>query len=256
MGQVTATLSSNFGQQAAFTAESCPAPAGCTSSGSYSVLTTTSNNTIATMNDGQTLAAGLAIFLPDNDGASAYSGLDTAQITFTITDTKNGHSGSVTLTITVQSQTALQLTLGTAPGGATIASTADFSLNFGNVNGLGIGPGAGLTTTSVAGGMIYYTPYLIQPAFSGMNSTTATINAAVSTNFAHPAVLALNDATSSGGPYTAISTAAGTPTQITASATDRSSITRYLGLFVSNFNGASAFNGTDSATLTFTMTVP
>jgi hypothetical protein len=33
-------------------------------------------------------------------------------------------------------------------------------------------------------------------------------------------------------------------------------VTPYLGLFVSNVNGAGAFNGSDSATLTYTLTVP
>jgi hypothetical protein len=256
MGQVTATVSSNFGEPAAFTAESCPPPGGCTSSGSYSALTTTSNNVIATMGNNQTVTAGLAIFVPDNNGASAFAGIDTVRIMFTITDTTNGHSGSVTLTVTVQSQTAVQLTLGTAPGGATIAAASDFSLNFGTVNGLGIGPAAGFTTNSVAGGMVYHTPYLIEPAFSGMSSTTATVKVYVSTNFAHPTLLTLNDATSSGGPYSAISTSAGAQTQISTSAADRSSLTRYLGLFVSSVNGATAYTGSDSATLTFTMTVP
>jgi hypothetical protein len=219
-------------------------------------LTTTSNNAIATMGNNQTVTAGLAILLPDNNGASAFAGIDTVGITFTITDTSNGHSGTVTLTVTVQSQTAVQLTLGTATGGATITPSADFSLSFGNVNGLGIGPAGGFITNSVAGGMMYLTPYLIQPAFSGMSSTTATVKVYVSTNFAHPTLLTLNDATSSPGPYSAISASAGAQTQITASAADRSSITRYLGLFVSNVNGATAYNGSDSATLTFTMTVP
>jgi hypothetical protein len=204
--------------------------------------------------------AGLGIFLPDNNGASAYTGNDTATLTFTLKDASSGttyDTQTVYLQIPQETvQDAVQLTLGSAPGGATIATAADFSLNFGNVNALGIGPGAGLTTNSVAGGMMYHTPYLIQPAFSGMSSTTATVKVYVSTNFAHPALLTLNDATSTGGPYSAISTAAGAPTQITASAVNRSSITRYLGLFVSNINGAGAYTGSDSATLTFTLTVP
>jgi len=91
---------------------------------------------------------------------------------------------------------------------------------FGNVNGLGVGPGAGLTTVAAAGGVIYSTPYLLNPAYGDFTSTTAA-----------------------------------TPTVITTTAADRSSITRYLGLFV-GLNTAAPFIGTDSATLTYTMTVP
>jgi hypothetical protein len=129
-------------------------------------------------------------------------------------------------------------------------------MNFGNVNGLGIGPGTGLSTVSATGGIIYSTPYLINPVFTNFASTTGSVSVYVSTNFAHPTILKANDAASSGGPYTVMSTTQAIPTSITRSAADRSSITRYLGLFVSNINGATAFTGTDNATLTFTLTVP
>jgi hypothetical protein len=150
----------------------------------------------------------------------------------------------------------VRLTLATATGGLTITPGADFSMNFGNVNGLGFGPGAGLTTIAATGGVVYSTPYVLQPAFSAFRSTTATIKTFVSTTFAHPTILILRDAAASAGPYNNIGTTTGTATQITNTAADRSSITRFLGLFVSNANGATAFQGSDSATLTFTMTVP
>jgi hypothetical protein len=129
-------------------------------------------------------------------------------------------------------------------------------MNFGNVNGLGFGPGAGLTTVAAAGGVVYSTPYLLQPVFTDFTSTTATIKVFVSTNFAHPAALVARDAAASAGPYNNIGTTAGTATQITNTAANRSSITRFLGLFVSNVNGAASFRGNDNATLTFTLTVP
>jgi hypothetical protein len=109
---------------------------------------------------------------------------------------------------------------------------------------------------AAAGGVIYSTPYLLQPVFSGFTATTATIKTFVSTTFAHPAILVLRDAAASAGPYNNIGTTAGTATQITNTAADRSSITHFLGLFVSNANGATVFTGSDSATLTFTLTVP
>lgn len=261
---ITAYVSTNFAHPAALVAESCPYTSACNASGQYAVMSTVAGaptNVVAAPGiANSTVTAGVALFLPDNNGASAYTGNDTAQITLTLKDlTSNTVVDTITMFLTFPQETvqnAVSLTLGTAPGGATIVTAADFSLNFGNVNALGIGPGAGLTTTSVAGGMVYHTPYLLNPAFSAMNSTTATIKVYVSTNFAHPALLVMDDASSSGGPYSAISTNAGAQTQITAAAADRSSITRYLGLFVSNVNGATAFNGSDTATLTFTLTVP
>jgi hypothetical protein len=209
----------------------------------------------------QTVTVGLAIFVPDNNGAASFTGVDTARITLTATDTtnnKNFATAEIRLDTPVGEtvQSAVRLTLATATGGLTISPGADFSMDFGRVNGLGFSPGAGLTTVAAAGGVVYSTPYLLQPAFSAFRSTTATIKTFVSTTFAHPTILILRDAAASAGPYNNIGTTAGTATQITNTAANRSSITRFLGLFVSNTNGATAFQGSDSATLTFTMTVP
>lgn len=261
---VTAYVSTNFVHPGALVVQSCPSTGSCTASGGYAAMSTIAaspTTVIASPGIGNsTVTAGLAIFLPDNDGGSAYTGTDTATLSFTMRDLTAGTNiGTITWYLNFPAQTvqnAVQLTLGTAPGGATITPASDYTLNFGNVNALGIGPGAGLTTNSAAGGIIYSTPYLLKPAFTDMTSTTATIKVYVSTNFAHTALLKLNDAAAGAGPFTAMPTTAGTALQITNSAADRSSITRYLGLFVSNINGPTAFNGTDNATLTFTLTVP
>src|SRR5579864_3385338 len=260
---VTAFVSTNFAHPAAMIVESCPTTSSCNSSGQFSAMSTnagaqTSVAPAPGIPKGSTFTAGLAIFVPDNDGATAFAGTDTATITYTMIDSVNGtvietdplllNNPNETL------QTAVRLTLGTATGGLTISPATDYAANYGNVNGLGIGPGAGLTTASVAGGTVYVTPYLLNPAFSDFTNTTATIKVALTANFAHPTVLQLDDSGSIGGPFTQI-TAALIP--ITTTAADRGSITRYLGLFVSNTNnGVGAFTGSDTATLTFTMTVP
>jgi hypothetical protein len=204
-----------------------------------------------------TVTAALGIFVPDNDGANAFAGTDTASITLTLLDENNNKIATAEIDLNSPTgetvQTAVQLTLGTATGGLTISPSADYAANYGNVNGLGIGPGAGLTTTSVAGGTVYVTPYLLNPVFTDFSSTAATIKVALTSNFAHPTILQLDDSSASGGPFTQITNTALT---ITTTGADRSSITRFLGLFVSNTNGAGAFTGSDTATLTFTMTVP
>jgi hypothetical protein len=264
-GTVSAFASSNFGHPIALILQSCPSTSSCNTAGQFSNMSinTGAQTTVVPapgIVKGQTVAAGLAIFVPDNNGANAFSGTDSATISFTMTDFTTG-TVIETLQLSLNNpsetlQTAVRLTLATATGGLTITPGADFSMNFGNVNGLGFGPGAGLTTVAAAGGVVYSTPYVLQPAFTDFNSTTSTIRAFVSTTFAHPAILILRDAANSTGPFNNIGTTAGTATQITSTAASRSSITRFLGLFVSNTNGATAFQGSDAATLTFTITVP
>jgi hypothetical protein len=265
LAAVTAFVNSNFTNPAALIMESCPSSSTCNASGNFSAMSliAAAPTTVVAapgIND-QTVTAGLAIFVPDNNGASSFTGVDTARITLTATDTTNRKdfaTAEIRLDTPVGEtiQSAVRLTLATATGGLTITPGADFSMNFGNVNGLGFGPGAGLTTVAAAGGVVYSTPYVLQPAFSAFRSTTGTIKTSVSTTFAHPTILILRDAAASAGPYNNIGTTAGTATQITSTAASRSSITRFLGLFVSNTNGATAFRGSDAATLTFTMTVP
>jgi hypothetical protein len=262
---LTAFVSTNFGHPAALIMQSCPSSSSCNASGQFAAMSTVAGaptTIIAAPGIGNsTVTAGLGIFLPDNNGAAAFAGLDTVRVTLTMTNLQNNQViGTTQIRLNLPQgetvQTAVRLTLATATGGLTISPGADFSVNFGKVNGLGFGPGAGLTTTAAAGGVVYHTPYIVQPSFSAFTSTTSTIKTFVSSNFAHPTILVLRDAAASAGPYNNIGTTAGTATQITNTAADRSSITRFLGLFVSNTNGATAFQGSDSATLTFTMTVP
>ena len=264
-GAVAAFVNSNFTHPAALIMQSCPSSSACNASGNFSAISLLAGAPTTVVAapgiSDQTVTVGLGIFVPDNNGPSSFTGVDTARITLTATDTtnnKNFATAEIRLDTPVGEtiQSAVRLTLGTATGGLTISPGTDFSMDFGSVNGLGFSPKAGLTTVAAAGGVVYSTPYLLQPAFGAFRSTTATIKTFVSSPFAHPTILILRDAAVSGGPYNNIGTTAGTATQITNTAADRSSITRFLGLFVSNTNGASAFQGSDSATLTFTMTVP
>lgn len=262
-GYVTAYASSNFAHPAALVLESCPSTSSCNTAAQYSPISTSSGaQTTVVAPPGiaknVTVTAGLAIFVPDNNGAGAWSGSDAATITFTMYNYNTGALiESLTLSLnnpSEQLQTAVRLNLGTAPGGLAIAPAADYALNFANVNALGIG--ATVPTVTAGGGIVYTTPYLLQPAFTDMTSTAGTISTYVSTDFVHPAVLTLMDAAAAPGPYSNISKNAATPTVITTAAASRSSLTRYLGLYVAAVNGASAFTGPDNATLTFTLTVP
>jgi len=259
---ITGYVSANFTHPAAEVVENCPSSNNCNLAASYSAysLSAASPSTVVPppgIANNAPATIGFGIFVPDNDGANAFTGNDAATVTLNATDTTTGLSaGSATVLLSPETvQDAVQLTLSAAPGGLTVTSASDYSMNFGNVNGLGISPGAGLTTTAAAGGTIYSTPYLLNPAYGDFTSTTGTLKVYVSTNFAHPTVLIMEDAAAAGGPYNAISTNAGAQTVITTTAADRAAITRYLGLFVSQ-NNTAPFLGADSATLTYTLTVP
>lgn len=262
-GKLTAYVSTNFNHPLALIVENCPSTGACTTSAGYSAMSTTAAapSVVVASTGNATATVGMGLFLPDNDGASAFTGTDSAAVvTYAMTDLTTNHVvATATWTFNQAApansvQDAVQLTLATATGGLTVTTAADYSLSFGNVNGLGIG--ATVPTVAAAGGIVYTTPYYLKPAFTDFTSLTATLKVYVSTNFAHPTILQLDDAAAAPGPYNAISTNVGAQTQMTTTAADRSQITRYLGLFVSLDNTATPYLGADSATLTFTMTVP
>jgi hypothetical protein len=264
-GFVTAYASTNFSHPVALVLQSCPSSSSCNAASQFSNLSISSGAQTTVIAPpglikGQTVNAGLAIFVPDNNGAAAFNGTDQAVISFTMI---NNSTGTIieTLTLSLNNpretlQSAAQLTLSSATGGLSVVPGADYAMNFGNVNGLGFGPAAGLTVSAAAGGVVYSTPYLLHPSFSDQSNTTATLSVFVRPNFAHPAVLQLRDAAASTGPFTTIGTSAGGAVVISTAAANRATITRFLGLFVSNVNGVTAFNGSDAATMIFTMTVP
>ena len=199
----------------------------------------------------------LGLFVSNQNGAGAVTGSATATITFRTT-TGNKVQDTDTLVLNnplEQVQTAVRLTLGTAPGGRAVSAASDFALNYSTVNGLGIAPASGFSVVSAANGVVYSTPYLLQPSFAGFSSTTATLKAFVSVDFANPSQLELRDS-ATGTTFGALSKVSASPTTLTSTAASGSSVTRYLGLFVSNANGASIFTGADNATVTFTLVVP
>lgn len=257
---VTAYVVSNFTHPTVLIAKSCQTGVSCTSAGNFTTLSTNSllptQVTSSNLANGGTATATIGIFVSSTNGSGTFTGSDTVSITFTATNTSNGNTATTTLSIAITVQEAVKLQLSTATGGLTISPASDYSANYGSVNGLGISPAAGLTVVAASGGTIYSTPYVITPAFSSFSSTTGSVKAYVSANFAHSAILALNDASVVGGPYNAISNSSGSPTVFTTSAASAAAITRYLGLFVSNANGSSAFTGSDTATLTYSLTVP
>ena len=262
---VSAYISANFtNSTSVIQLMSCAYPGPCTSFSNFSNMPTTQATEITvlpTQTAGGNYTAYLGLFVPDFNGTITSS--DSATVNFDVFDANHNTTTTVQLKLnnpSVTVQSAVELQLATAASGVTITATGsnpDYTASFGNVNGLGIGPGAGLTivTGQVSNGSLYATPYTISPAFSGFASTSGTTVTVYGTGFTHSTILKLYDSASSTSGYGLISTSSGSPTTITSSAANGTNITRYLGLFVSNVNGAGSFRGSDSATLTYTITV-
>src|SRR5262249_2070677 len=107
----------------------------------------------------------------------------------------------------------------------------------------------------------YYTDYKLTPIFTNQSATSGTITAYVSSNFATLSnvltVVQSNSAPGSIASLTAMSTASGSPTSLGTGLASGTAITRYLGVTVApTSSGSATVSGSDSATITYTLTVP
>jgi hypothetical protein len=170
------------------------------------------------------------------------------------TSATNTNSVAPTLAISVNVQSAVELTLATGATGptpCTINTASDYSMSFGNVNGLGVGsPTCGAVTSVTASNATYATSYRLTPRFSGQSSTTASV-VLTAPAFANPTILTLKEGATTGG-LAAVPSTPG-PAQITALSSG-ATVERYLGVTVSNVSPG--FAGADATTVTFSMTVP
>jgi hypothetical protein len=156
----------------------------------------------------------------------------------------------------------LQVDVSTAPGGATVngqtglLSTGVFNVNFGNVNGLGIGSRpAGVSITRGASGTLYSTPVLITPSWTCLitcptGTITLWLDAAQGTSTGRVAVR------EGSSPGSASPINASPPKTITTAASNNVPITRYVGLFVSNANGAGGVSGAMTARVVYQISIP
>jgi hypothetical protein len=156
----------------------------------------------------------------------------------------------------------LQVDVSTAPGGATVngqtglLSTGVFDVNFGNVNGLGIGSRpAGVSISKGASGTLYSTPILITPSWTCVVSCptgtiTLWLDAAQGTSAGRNAVR------EGSSPSSATPVNASPPKTITTAASTGVPITRYVALFVSNANGAGSVSGAMTVRLVYQISIP
>lgn len=162
----------------------------------------------------------------------------------------NASSTSSELELTATVQTAVQLNISTGSGGATVSgstSTGLFAINFGNVNGLGVGSVAsGVTVVADPSGALYKTPINLSPVYSGFTDETASIeveqDAAGDTQVAR-------EGNSSITASSTVSTS--TPASVATGKASGSSVERYVGIYVARAEAA----GAKSATLIYTVTV-
>jgi hypothetical protein len=174
---------------------------------------------------------------------------------------RNGVTSDSQLNLTANAQNALQLDISTAAGGATVTgatgnnSTGVFSLDFGNVNGLGIGtPAAGVTVAVAAGGATYTSPISLTPRYSGHVNNSASISVLLDSAAGDAQGRAATREGAAAASVVAPSSVV--PNIFTNTATNGTAVTRYVGYFVSNANGASAVTGAMSSRLVYEITIP
>jgi len=178
-----------------------------------------------------------------------------------VTQATNTNTISPTLKINVTVQDAIQLTLSSGAGCTVNAGGgADYNMNFGNVDALGINaPTCGsqfAPTTPGTTNAAYYTDYKLTPIFTSQAVITNTLKAYVSTNFAKAnlSVVYATSAPATIAGLSAMGTTAGTANTLATNAVSGTALTQYVGVEIAPTNGA-ALTGADSATITYTLTV-
>jgi len=164
--------------------------------------------------------------------------------------------------LTAQPAAAQRLRLSQAPGSSPIAQAPanDYSMSFGTMNALGLGtPLAGVSVAALSNGALYFFTY--QLTISGLAAGhKAGVTIYVSANFSHPAALVMENcpdttACNTSSDYSVMSTSAGAPSVIVAPpGVGNSTITAGIGVFLPDNDGASAYTGTDTSTVTLTAT--
>lgn len=159
-------------------------------------------------------------------------------------------AGDCTITLTIQ----------TATGATVTGSTGNFSIAFGNVNGLGIGNlTSGVSVSKSGTGATYTTPVTVKTVFSNCSG-----------GLQNQVIKVYQDSTTSANSQAAAveGSAAGSvvsvPTTLSSATTIRTvsnqnisnqTLTRFVGLFVSNANGASRVTGALAPKLIYVVTV-
>jgi hypothetical protein len=161
------------------------------------------------------------------------------------------------LAVTATFQSALQLDITTAVGtGVTIGGSAGiYTLDLGNVNGLGIGtPATHVTRTAVSGGFTYTTPIVLTPSFSGFAGSAAAIT--VGQNASDGAIAKFAAREGAAADSVAVLPAVASSRVVHATAANGTPFDRFIGVFVGTANDADAIAGVRTMNLVYTITMP
>lgn len=267
--QVTGYVSTNFTNTAALFVYSCPEAGACTVAGNFNAMSQNAGAPTVvlparTRANNVAFDADIGVLVMNLSGPTAFSsGIDTATITLLAQDLDNCPGGvcdndSVTLTLRVTAETALRLVLATgtiAPACAMTNSGSNsattYAVNLGNINGFGIDPVGNCANVIGSSPVIWYTNYRVTPSFSNFASTTASLSVALKTNFAKNTLLSMREAD------VAANLNAGTLPRAAFGVANGVTLDRVVGVAMNtaNLNGP-ASTGADSATITYTLTVP
>ena len=196
-----------------------------------------------------------------------FAALLMASTSFAATSATGTNTVAPTLQVSATIQSAVQLTLsvGAAAGSCAISAgtTTDYQMDFGTVDGMAINNGlcgSKYTPAQTGGNAVYYTEYRLTPSFTSQSTTNNTIKAYVSSNFSLANVSIVRDTANSAAVpaangFSAMSINSGAPDTIVTNATSGTAQSRYIGVSISNTNGAGTLTGATSATVTFTLTV-
>jgi hypothetical protein len=185
---------------------------------------------------------------------------------FAQTQATGTNTVSSTLQVSATVAKALQLTLstGTQCAVAAGATPPDYTMSFGTVDALGISAGACgakySPTTPGTSPAVYFSDYKIKPIFTSQSAANNTITAYVSTDFGATAaglltIVQANAAPSAIGDFTAMSKLVGSQTSVATNVGSGVEVTRYIGVSVAPLNTAGTLTGSDSARITYTLTV-
>ena len=198
-------------------------------------------------------------------GALTLAGLVLAVPSFAATQATGASTVSPTLQVNVTVAKAVRLTLSTGTQCAISAGGGtDYTMDFGTVDALAISSGACgskfAPTTPGTSNAAYYSDYRLTPIFTNQSSTSASITAYVSSNFGsltNVSIVQSNSAPVAITDLTAMSTNVAAQTSVGSGLANATAITRYVGVSVAPTNSAVAtVTGSDSATVTYTLTVP
>jgi hypothetical protein len=159
-------------------------------------------------------------------------------------------AGDCTITLSIQ----------TATGATVTGSAGNFSVAFGSVNGLGIGTlTSGVSVSKSGTGATYTTPVTVKTVFSSCSGGLQNQIIKVyqnSTTSANSQAAAREG--SAAGSVVSVPTSQGSATTIRTVSNQNISnqtLTRFVGLFISNANGASNVTGTLAPKLIYQVTV-